>query len=489
MTGSLGWFTAKRGGMRTFFRHTAVLLALSAGTAEAAYPTKVMSALEDDKRLPDIQVGVGYDFSSKSAQITREWVQVDNAGNRSAIDVAELDYAELVHRLNMEVRVGLFRDLELHIYAPVVLSDTSEIGFSEGVAGRSTIFGSANANDPNFAMGDNYRFPITQVPAKRSRSGFGDMTFGLSWSPLNDAKDEAYPTITLTGDITAPTGTWRDPQDQDAASGNGSGGVGLGQTIFDLSIGASRRMLKGVPALDPYMVFGATIPVATKVPEQLEMTPPPSGRFIVGTEVVFHDDPEERVRYSIDVSFALKYIGIGRTYSELSDYLPDFNQKKVTDPSGVGRDSVNYDDYADPANYDARVMGNCLGVDPNSGVTLLPGVPCGELNQVDEHMRMTGAITVHLQPSKYFLLRAGAALGFTTNHLITAEKVGTDTDPADANNMACAGGCVGRVNAVNSAGVDERSVHYDPRYDTPGRRFRAEDILNLMLFLTANLTF
>lgn len=475
--------------MRTIFTHTAVLVASAfaivafGGSASASYPTRVMSALEPNKKIPDVQLGVGYDFSTKSAQITREWVQVDGQGNRSAIDVKELDYSEVVQRLNVELRVGLFRDLEFHAYAPIVLSDTSEIAFSEGVAGRSTVYGSANANDPNFMMGDNYRFPITQVKAQRKRAGFGDMTFGLSWSPLNDRKDEAYPTITLTGDIIAPTGKLRDPQDQDAASGNGSGGVGLGQTIFDLSIGVSRRMFEGTPSLDPYMLFGATIPVATAAQKKLGLEPPPTGRFIVGTEVVFFDDPEERERYAIDLSFSLKYIGLGRTYSELSDYLPDFNQRSVP------RDSVGYADYQDPANYEARFAGNCLGVDPNSGQTLLPGVPCGELNRVDEHMRMGGALALHLQPTKYFLIRGGVALGFTTNHLITAEKVGEDTDPEDASSTACPGGCSGRVNASNSRGEDERSNFYDPRYDTPGRRFRAEDIVNVMVFVTANLTF
>lgn len=470
-------------GMRTLPSYSLALLALFVATeARAAYPTKVLSALEDDAPLPDIHVGVGYDYGTKSAQIVREWVQVDDQGNRNAIDVKELDYEEIVHRLLVDVRVGLFRDLELHIRAPVVLSDTSQISFSDGVAGRSTVYGSANANDPNFANAENYRFPITQVPQQRKRAGFGDMTFGLSWSPLNDRKDEAYPTLTLTGDIIAPTGKLRNPTDQDAV--NGSGGVGLGQTVFDLSIGVSRRMRETLPAMDPYMLFGATIPVATAAQKKLGLDPPPTGRFRVGTEFVFFDDPGARQRYALDVSFSLQYIGIGRTYSELSDYLPNFNQRNVP------RDTIDYPDYADESNYATQINGaNCLGVDPNSGQTLLENVPCGELNQVDEHLRMSGLVSVHIQPTKFFLLRAGVGLGFTSNHLITAEKVGTDTDPVTANPADCAGGCSGRVNQDNSLGQDERSQYYDPRYDAPGRRFRAEDIVSILFFVTATATF
>lgn len=465
----------------TFATLTAIVAFGAAAPADAAFPTRVMSAGDSDDKLTDVHIDVGYDFTSQSAQITREWVQDEN-GNRQAIDVKELDYSNLIQRLVIDLRVGLYKDLELHIQAPIVLSDTSEIGFTEGVEGRSTVFGSGNANDPGFDMGDNYRFPITRVPAERKRAGFGDMRFGLGWSPVNDRKDEAYPTLTLRGDIVAPTGSRRDPSDIEAVTG--SGGVGLGQTIFDLSIGVSKRMREKAPYFDPYMLFGAQIPVETAAQKAIGMDAPPSGRFSVGTEVVIHENVDKYERYAVDVSFSLLYTGLGRTYSQLSDYLPNFNQRNV--PS----DAIDYADYADPSNYaNNQADQDCLGVDPNTNAVLLAGVGCGELNRVDEHMRMTGGIAFHIQPSRYFLIRGGFGLGFTTNHLLTAEKVGVDTDPANASDTACPGGCSGRVNASNSNGLDERSQYYDPRYDTPGRRFRAEDIVTLNFFISAIATF
>jgi len=49
--------------------------------------------------------------------------------------------------------------------------------------------------------------------------------------------------------------------------------------------------------------------------------------------------------------------------------------------------------------------------------------------------------------------------------------------------------CLGRINRENSQGEDERSPYYDPRYDAPGGRFKATDILDVRFFATATATF
>lgn len=444
---------------------------LFASSALGAYPTQTLTALEKQKSLPDLHLGVTFDRNQKSARITREWIQGEGV-DRRALDVRELDYSEYTNRLLIDLRVGLFRDLEFHAQAPLVLQNKSKIGFSEGVDGLSTVWGSDNANDPS----SEYRFPLTEVPGERSRAGFGDMTFGLSWSPLVDSKDEAYPTITLRADIVAPTGSVRDPTDQAALPGGSGGGVGLGQTVFDLSVSANRRMLVGSPTLDPYMTFGARLPVATAKQKERGMEPPIVARFIVGSELLIHENAKNRVKYALDVSFNFRYVSVGRTYSELSDYLPNFDQTRVSDEVPV------YSNYANPNNYAQQVDGTRCG--------MITGVPCGELNRVDEHVQMGGAISLHLQPSEYFFLRSGFTLGFASDHLLTAERVGRDADPPEADGQLCGlSPCVGRVNARNSAGADERSPYYDPRYDTPGRRLRAEQIVDLGFFVSAVATF
>ena len=332
---------------------------------------------------------------------------------------------------------------------------------------RSTVFGagSPNANDPN----TDYRFPITAVPGSRFRAGFGDMTFGLSWSPIDEDKDPSFPTLTLRADVQTPTGAVRDPKDQRAVLGSeGTGNVGRSAVTFDVSAAMSMRMGADAPYLDPYILVGARLPVAVGELRDQGYEPPWSARMRVGTAVVIAEDGRNE-KYSVDLSLGLRFITRGRTYSELSDYLPDFNQTNV---SG----EVAYTDYSLPANYASQVVGAQCGI--------VPGVPCGELNQVDEHLAVSAALAVIIQPSKWIRFRVGVDAIYTTSHILTGEPVGEDRDPAGAGNAF-----VGRVNSENAAGEDERSPYHDPRYDAVGRRFRAEQILSLRPFITAYVTF
>jgi hypothetical protein len=482
---------------RLVFAALALSLCL-AGTAEGAWPTQVLSAVEKHKTLPDLNIEVTWDRLLKQAKITREWIQTD-MGERTDLDVKELRYKEVTQRLLIDLRVGLYHDLEFHLQVPIVLQNRSDVRFASGVEGQSTIFGSPNADDPNYNNSltdlnrNNYRYPITNVPASRERSGFGDMTFGLSWSPLNDRKDEAFPTLTFRADVITPTGKTRDPTDQAALPGGGGGSVGLGMTVFDLSIGLSRRMRTEIPTFDPYMIFGAQLPIATATQKARGMEPSPTGRFLVGTEILISEDQPSEQRYALDLSFGVKYIGIARTYSELSDYLPNFNQTRVDDQPGrmAPKDVVRYEDYDNPSNYAVLRDGASCGR-AEGGTSGISGVPCGELNRVDEYLQLQSQLALHVRPARFALFRMGVGFGVNTDHFLTTERVGVDRDRDDltpAENNRCVGGCKGRVNASNADGVDERSPYYDPRYDTPGRRLRIEETTHFTLFVTGAATF
>lgn len=456
----------------------AASVVLMAEPAFAAFGTRVLTAVEPDDPFPDIWIGVGFEHHRRSAKITRELVRDENEV-RAADDVRELDFSEYTHRLLVDLRVGIFHDLELRVAAPFILENRSEIGFQDGVEGRSSIWDDripTRANNPAVP----WAYPLTEVPGERERAGLGDMVFGLGWSPFVEDKDPSYPTLTLRVDLTVPTGARRDPADPQSLPGvNGTGGVGLGQTIFDFSLGLSRQIGRKAPTLDPYILLGARLPIAMGVQDRAGLEPPPSGRFKVGSELVISDNPDRGTRYAFDLGFSVRYVASGRTYSELSDYLPNFDQTRLPN-------EPVYDDYDNPANYDAARVGSQCGI--------LENVPCGELNQVEEHIQLSGTFAIHIQPVKWLLFRGGITVGLVNDHLITAEPAGEDSDPASAAGATCPADdpnspCLGRVNAENSQGIDERSRFYDPRYDQPGRRLRAEGILDLNAFVTTTLTF
>lgn len=453
--------------------------------AFAAHSTRVLTAAEESHPLPELHLGVRLERTELTGKITREWFE-----GQSALDVRELDYVETTQALTLTARVGLFRDLELTVAAPIVLSYVSEIGFADGVGPNSTVYApatadrsSTNADDPAFST----RFPITEVPGRRERGGFGDMRFGLGWSPVNDLKAEAWPTLTLRAEITAPTGEVWDPADADAVPGGADGKIGRGLTVFDLSLGLSRRTRPAPPHLEPFFLIGTRLPIAIGAQQARGMTPPPTARVEAGTELVLYD--RDRARYAFELGVVLQYIASGRTYSPLSDYLPNYDQTRTRG------DLVTYDDFANPSNYrnGGREGVSCAGVrlDRNTGaqVPATPGVGCGEFNQVDEHVRLGGRFAAHLQPTAFTLFRVGVDISYIGDHLITNERVGTDTDPSDSTATCGSGPCAGRVNAANANGEDERSGFYDPRYDAPGRRFRLEEAFTWTVFADVSATF
>ena len=444
--------------------------------AEAAWPTRVLTGAEKGSPF-DLQFGVGWEYGTQAATINREWIQ-----DGRATEVKELDWARSSQRMVLDLRVGLFHDLELHIAAPIVFYEDTELLFATGVNDTvSTVFGdNTNANDPNYGGGAPARFPITEVPNRRERGGFGDMIFGLAWSPIVDHKDEAYPTLTLRADITAPTGSTRVPEDIGALAGGGGAGIGLGLTTFDLSVGLSKRMRIGTPYFDPYVLFGTRLPVTTGSQNARGMKPPISGRFLVGTDLTVYEDTKTHQRYGFDVSFMTQYVSSGRFYSELSDFLPNFDQTKFRDAANPNRVDVPYSAYADPNNYAFQLEGARCGTVSN--------IPCGELNQIDEYLNLRGSIAAHLQFAENVILRGGFAIDHNTDHFLTNERVGEDRDNAQYDG-ADRDAFVGRVNAQNLDGVDERSPYFDPRYDSVGRRFRLTGLVGYTFFVTAIASF
>lgn len=463
---------------------TAVIVAGAILTASApalaAFPVATVEGITSERKLPELHLGVGFDQTYERASISREFVEGGAGGEPR--EFRELEYESIRRELLIQARMGIVDDFELRITAPIVLQNDSSIAFAEGVEGNSTIFGSMNADDPAFVN----RFPISTVPQERSRAGFGDLSAGFFWSPVTDEPARFWPTVTLGLEVTFPTGDPWDPADVSALPDqSGTGGIGSGHTTFDFSLGLSKRSAWGAPAFDPYFLVGFEMPVVNSELEDFGYDPALIGRVLAGSEIVFSEDQAKDRYYGLDVGFTLRFIGAARTRSPLSDYLPDFDQ------TNVDADLVTRADFANPANYarfDPNLDVSCAtGAD---GTPLLPGVPCGEFTRVEQHMQFDAHLGVRLQPSKWVTILAGASIGFQNDHFITGEDAGEDLDPANPASDVCGStSCSGRINRSNSEGVDERSRHFDPRYDAPGGRFRAERVLRVGAFATAVVQF
>ncbi|MGC4115411.1 MAG: hypothetical protein QM765_12570 [Myxococcales bacterium] len=455
--------------LRSVARSTLVLVCLAAASAlwpmpaRAAEITRVASSFDKDNPF-DLDLWVGFERTQRRAKIVRERHQEGHIA-----DVLELRYASIHQSLPMRLAIGLFHDLELHVGASVVFNydqawwypaEKNDDGTPVVSDANSTIHN--NCLDPrgNVLSPDcvdspgNGSKPIFESNGESHRSGFSDVSFGLSWAPLSDKRDDTKPKWVLTFDYTLPTGLL-DPgsvmKPWTAATITQKGPIGDGAHRFSFSTAISKRL----GAIDPYLKFMYTYGLATtnsisncqmsdaKKAENLGyaencntgpwttsetgLKPPHVGGFLFGAEFFPYDNPEKSQSVSIDIQLGALYISEGRGYNELSDAL-------------------------------------------------------GKLLYNEEYLSLGGSIGVYGRAAKYVQLRVNASFYTDTPHFLTTEPVGKDRDGA------CRGDSSSRcVDLDNHSG--EISPTFDFRYDMPGRRFRITEVTVFQIMATGVVNF
>lgn len=455
--------------LRSVARWTLVLVclagaALSPAPARAAEITRVASSFDKDNPF-DLDLWVGFERTQRRGKITRERHQDGHIA-----DVLELRYTAIHQSLPMRLAIGLFHDLELHVAASYVFnvdqswwypSETLDDGVTPAVSdANSTVHNNCldprgNVLSPDCVNGPgNGSKPIFNSQGETHRAGFSDVTFGLSWAPLSDKRDDTKPKWVLTFDYTMPTGIL-DPgsvmKPWNATALTDKGPIGDGAHRFSFSTAISKRL----GAIDPYLKFMYTYGLATSnsqtncnipdakkadllgysencgkdpwVFENTGLKPPHVGGFLFGAEFFPYDNPEKEQSVSIDIQLGAIYVSEGRGYNELSDAV-------------------------------------------------------GKLLYNEEYLSLGGSIGVYGRAAKYVQLRVNASLYTDTGHFLTTEPVGKDLDGA------CRGDASSRcVDLDNHSG--EISPNFDFRYDMPGRRFRITEVTVFQVMATGVVNF
>ena len=86
----------------------------------AAEATRILSSFDEGDPF-DIDIEVGFRRSQKRSKITHEY----HTGEKVA-DVLALRYSEVTNEMPMNIRIGLFRDLELNVGASFVFSNNKQ---------------------------------------------------------------------------------------------------------------------------------------------------------------------------------------------------------------------------------------------------------------------------------------------------------------------------------------------------------------------------
>ncbi len=416
---------------------------------------------------------------------------------------SEMEYSGSKFRLDIDLRAGIYKDLEFKLNVPYVFSQTRGLRYAGGVNPTNSSVdpsdevvrgAAASAFDP---AGDDaqhaqdletftgYRyFDLSDSYSEYSRSGFADPSIQIEWAPFNDERDDTKATLLLGMNYRMPISPVQD-YDNEA--------VGEGVHRLSWRLAASKRFAWIEPyfGLNYILPFAATDSPIRKIDSnnngQVFATPPQTGKMTVGTEFIPYENPAKGQRYAIDFRFTFGYTSEGRDYTPLYDHMVNSgcNGKTLDDVlpdfDGAG-ELTNVDDVAcswvvrEPSNaqpvpiYD---LGAAIGDDS-------PWEADGIMT-VEGYGTFEGMVGAYLQPTQYFQFKAQAFLEAKQEHFLTNARTGRDTDNESTPD-----------DTVDLEGPDaqfEKNPVYNAAYDQPGNRFRVQGFTTWKILLTAALQF
>jgi len=401
--------------------------------------TDVADAADGDDRF-DLNVRVAFRRSQERAQVRRE--RPSSTGRSETEPVA--DYRLVRHELLLGLDIGVFRDLELSVDLPLVLSDDRRL----------------NPVDGELLDGLTRAAPMAPLVSP-TRSGLDVLILGVGWAPLNQYRDAHSPTWVFRLSSRIAIGDVRAP----CVSGQSDCGVSEGTHALTLETRMSHRFRYA----EPYGGAGFTAQFRGRASEAFapggtlagyrHVNPPLIAEFVAGMALIPWEHRGKQQRLTVDMRLHALWVAEGRDYSPLFDALGTSNAPTLVTPSCEGAPVSAVDCTGDP-----------------SGLRL---VPFTGLTDVQAHGRIGGRVAMELQAARFVRFGFGAALHYTTPHQITGtgrcNSQATPSDPSDPRIAGCAEGIV--------------DPHYRVLLDTPGQRFSLEGQLRVDLFATMRAQF
>ncbi|MDJ0764436.1 MAG: hypothetical protein QNJ97_15780 [Myxococcota bacterium] len=408
------------------------------GLALANEFTDVIDAFDHEIQDPfDINLLVGYERFQRSATIAREWFD-DDPPNWEYYNYKKMyKYKRVSHILNMELEVGVFRDLSFKFRLPLVLNDTRELTKHSDWDGSEWI-------DEN---GESIAAPplLPSSFSSPERSGVDYLAFGLWWGILDQGRDDTKPNWTLYAEGRFSVGATLKASEADEERG------GISRGVNELCFGT--RLSRRYGILDPYFGIEALIGWAKTGTDyliegnkdgQLNKMPPVVGTLDFGIEIIPWELPERDVKIAAILGAQGKYHSEGRDYTPMFDILGTENH--------FTNNALDYD-----FNNDGTI--DLLARDAEetwSGMT-----------DVENYAAFVGKLMIMAQPAKYVKFHIGFLLGHETEHFITK------TDQCRSENMGDDDIC------------EIYNWGYRPELDKPGNRFRAQKTLLWTFLLDA----
>ncbi len=446
----------------------------------AAEGTEIASGSDDLSKV-QLFFGLNYSFSVKNAAIKREMSGEDPTETSGIVPIMpDLLLTETRQMLTPHVEVGFARDFQVHFALPITLSwdrsydfdqSASPCVFSGGATpetcidrtNSSTLVDGLLPNGDNGQMGYDAQNPMVNfAPTSKTvfrsvtRSGLDTFNVGVSWTPMNQARDDTKPTWVLDAELHLSIGKLMkfdrfDPSTQ--------AGVSEGVHEIKLSTGFSKRTAWA----EPYIYFWWQAPLAVRGSTpgdpngslywdvgfgQKSTMPQQQAGTYFGFNAVVSENPKTQTRFSLDLGGRLEAHFNGQGYSEIWEILAYAGDVK-NNPNGplvVHPDPTN--PVAEPISY--------------------PGT-----STIENYLTFAGKAGAHVQIGAHVRLSADLEVTSEEEHAITFTDAGKVTPP----------------NTVVQPGTAEVNPLQNPLIDDVGRRYLVDDSLTYTVLVSGQILF
>lgn len=458
---------------------------------EPAEVTNVVDAFDDTDKF-DLNLSLGFQYTAKSGNIHRETASdLDqfSSGGYTAGNMNVAKYKETTARLNTRADVGIYKDIALVLRMPVILSHDRKLDDLNGSANSASIVAQGAPGEQLFSI------PF-QSP---TRSGIEYLAVGLDFGPFNQHRDHTKPTWVLgfegrfsvsepmhacsqattglnlprvqqvqcanPGDINrnGTAAEMKDPETQIQLEGsNFQGGRNPGVSRGTTGLQVHTYMSKRVKYIEPYGGFEALFEFQNESSDygisdlqgSLVNHPPFQGSLIGGIAVFPWEVRDAFQRIELDFRFRGTYRSEGRDYSPLFDALGSSDAPSLRRPNFAAFQATG--DSTNPS-----------VVNPGSQAVYTTGI-----TDVQQYGIYTFSTQFTFQAGEYLKFNLGGAFTAEQGHIITFDQ---PCNPDFKDQIGTAGPCrSGSQGNYTPTGIP--NPNYRPVIDTPGRRFRLDDV-------------
>lgn len=471
---------------------------------ESGEITNVIDAFDEGDPF-DINVSLGFEYSTKSSVIRRE-TSIARPGlstggyTSNLLNVAS--YSETTSKLIPRVDFGIYKDLAGHISLPIILNHSRELSDLDGTAGREAIVAEGSPGRALFTL------PFTSP----DRSGIEHIAVGLDYDIMNQARDRTKPTWLFgvegrfsvgepmhacnpnhvegqvqcahpgdinrngesNGNLEAADASERDP------------GVSRGTIALDVHTVLSKR----IKYIEPYGGFSALFEFQqgssdygiTDIETSLVNQPPMVGTVMLGVMIIPWENREKFGRLTFDLRLAGQYHSEGRDYSELFDALGSSDDPSLRNPQWAGY--RQNPDYTQAACNDGPAT-PCLPqsvVDTRTEMTYFTG-----LSDVQPYGSYRASASVTWQASELVKFQFGMGYRHDQGHGLGGDQPCNSDLKGDSGK---AGPCRrGGGEGQGSTVTGQPNPNYRPTINAVGRRFYVDDSNTFDIFASGVVMF